>query len=95
MFDFKHTRSSARLGIAAITGCAGRRSTRCQTRPRSFQIKDRLSFQRFLGVDLDGTVPDATTVWLFRERLMKAKAIDKLFARSDAALTIVIEFGGR
>jgi hypothetical protein len=26
-------------------------------------------------------------VWLFRERLVKAKAIDKLFARFDAALT--------
>jgi transposase, IS5 family len=52
-----------------------------------FQIKDRLSFQRFLGLGLDGTVPDATTVWLFRERLVKAKAIDQLFARFDAALT--------
>ncbi|MDE2570136.1 MAG: IS5 family transposase [Sphingomonadales bacterium] len=51
-----------------------------------FQIKDRLSFQRFLGLGLDGRVPDATTVWLFRERLVKAKAIDKLFARFDAAL---------
>ena len=51
-----------------------------------FQIKDRLSFQLFLGLGLDGTVPDATTVWLFRERLVQAKAIDKLFARFDAAL---------
>jgi IS5 family transposase len=51
-----------------------------------FQIKDRLSFQRFLGLGLDGTVPDATTVWLFRERLVQAKAIDKLFARFDVAL---------
>jgi transposase, IS5 family len=33
-----------------------------------FQIKGRLSFQRFLGVGLEGTVPDPTTVWLFRER---------------------------
>lgn len=51
-----------------------------------FQIKDRLSFQRFLGLGLDGTVPDATTIWLFRERLVKAGAIDKLFARFDALL---------
>jgi IS5 family transposase len=51
-----------------------------------FQIKDRLSFQRFLGLGLDGTVPDATTIWLFRERLVKARAIDKLFARFDAVL---------
>jgi hypothetical protein len=27
-----------------------------------FQIKDGLSFQRFLGFGLDGTVPDATTM---------------------------------
>ncbi len=52
-----------------------------------FQIKDWLSFQRFVGLGLDGTVLDATTVWLLRERLVKAKAIDKLFARFDAALT--------
>lgn len=52
-----------------------------------FQIKDRLPFQRLLGLGLDGTVPDATTLWLFRERLVKAKAIDRLFARFDAALT--------
>lgn len=51
-----------------------------------FQIKDRLSFQRFLGLGLDGTVPDATTLWLFRERLVQAKAIDRLFTRFDAAL---------
>src|SRR3546814_20667708 len=48
-----------------------------------FQIKDRLSFQRFLGFGLEGAVPHATTVWLFRERLVKAKAIDRLFARFD------------
>lgn len=52
-----------------------------------FQIKSRLSFQRSLGLGLDGRVPDATTVSLFRERLGQAKAIDKLFARFDAALT--------
>ncbi len=52
-----------------------------------FQIQERLSFQRFLGLGLDGKVPDATTVWLFREQLVKAKAINKLFARFDAALT--------
>jgi IS5 family transposase len=52
-----------------------------------FQIKDRLSFKGFLGLGLDCKVPDATTVWFFLERLVQAKAIDKLFARFDAALT--------
>ena len=35
-----------------------------------FQIKDRLSFQRFFELELDCTVPDATTVSFFRERLV-------------------------
>jgi len=52
-----------------------------------FHIKDRLSFQRFLGLGRDGTVPDAPTFCLFRERLVQAKGIDKLFARFDAVLT--------
>lgn len=49
------------------------------------QIKDRLSCQRFLGSELDGKAPDITTVSLFRERLVKAKAIDKLLALFDPA----------
>jgi hypothetical protein len=31
-------------------------------------------------------VAEATTVWLFRERLVQAKAIDQRFARFDALL---------
>lgn len=30
---------------------------------------------------------DATTVWLVHEKLVKAKVIDKVFARLDMALT--------
>ena len=51
-----------------------------------FQIRDRLSFMRFLGLNLHGRVPDARTIWLFRELLTKAKAVDALFARFDAHL---------
>jgi IS5 family transposase len=51
-----------------------------------FQIRDRLSFMRFLGLDLHGAVPDARTIWLFREHLTKATAVDALFARFDAHL---------
>ena len=29
-----------------------------------YQIRDRLSFMRFLGLGLDGNVPDAKTIWL-------------------------------
>ena len=51
-----------------------------------FQIRERLSFMRFLGLDLHGRAPDARTNWLFRELLTKAKAVDVLFARFDAHL---------
>ena len=51
-----------------------------------FLISDRLSFMRFLGLDLQDKVPDAKTIWAFRERLTRAKAIGTLFNRFDAAL---------
>ena len=44
-----------------------------------YQIKDRLSFQRFLGLQLCDTVPDAKTIWNFREELNEAKILDKVF----------------
>ena len=34
-----------------------------------FLINDRLSFMRFLGLGLQDRVPDARTIWLFREKL--------------------------
>jgi IS5 family transposase len=40
---------------------------------------DRFSFQRFLGISFDTEIPDFTTVWRFRERLIKAKLLDKIF----------------
>jgi transposase, IS5 family len=51
-----------------------------------FLIKDRLSFMRFLGLGLADGVPDANTIWTFREALKKADAIDGLFRRFDEAL---------
>lgn len=51
-----------------------------------FQIRDRLSFMRFLGLDLHGRVPDARTIWLYREMLTKAGAVETLFTRFDAHL---------
>ena len=51
-----------------------------------YQIRDRLSFMRFLGLGLEDAVPDATTVWLFREALAKAGLVKKLFERFDRYL---------
>src|SRR5215469_591918 len=46
-----------------------------------YLIKDRLSFQRFLGLGLCDTVPDAKTIWHFREELNKANVLDIIFVR--------------
>ena len=51
-----------------------------------YLINDRLSFMRFLGLGLSDRVPDAKTIWLFRERLTQAGAIERLFNRFDATL---------
>jgi transposase, IS5 family len=52
-----------------------------------FVINDRLSFMRFLGLGLGDKVPDAKTIWLFREQLVQARAINNLFARFDKHLS--------
>jgi transposase, IS5 family len=46
-----------------------------------YQIQDRLSFMRFLGLHLSDKVPDAKTIWLYRERFSKNGLIDRLFSR--------------
>ena len=51
-----------------------------------FQIRDRLSFMRFLGLSLGDTVPDAKTIWLFREQLTEAGVIEKAFQQFEAYL---------
>ena len=51
-----------------------------------FQIRDRLSFMRFLGLGLSDKVPDAKTIWLFRKLLVQAGAMEKLFSRFEEAL---------
>src|SRR5215208_1361661 len=57
-----------------------------------FLIKDRLSFMRFLGLGLADPVPDANTIWSFRETLTRATlndraAIEMLFLSYEAVLT--------
>src|SRR3954453_1469761 len=46
-----------------------------------YQVRDRLSFTRFLRLGFEDRVPDGTTLWLFREQLGKAGLIEKLFER--------------
>ena len=51
-----------------------------------YLIKDRLSFMRFLGISVADAVPDANTIWTFREGLKRAGAVDVLFRRFDELL---------
>jgi len=51
-----------------------------------YQLRDRLSFMRFLGLGLEDPVPDATTVWLYREQLVQAEVVDELFDAFDGYL---------
>ena len=46
-----------------------------------YQIRDRISFMRFLGLGFEDRIPDSKTVWLFRELLKEFKLIEGLFAR--------------
>ena len=51
-----------------------------------YLILDRLSFMRFLGLGLADKVPDAKTVWLYREALTKTGVIEALFDDFDVYL---------
>jgi IS5 family transposase len=51
-----------------------------------FQLRDRLSFMRFAGLALHAAVPDAKTIWLYREQLKQAGAIEGLFQHFDKVL---------
>lgn len=46
-----------------------------------YQIRDRFSFMRFLGMQLEDRVPDSKTVWTFREKLKHLDLVEVLFAR--------------
>ena len=50
------------------------------------QILDRLSFMRFLGLALGDPVPDATTIWRFREMLVSVGLVKGLFKKFEGHL---------
>ena len=67
-----------------------------------YLVKDRLSFMRFLGLCLADRVPDANSIWNFREALTRAQidgspAIEALFRRFEAQLRAAgyIAMGGQ
>ena len=46
-----------------------------------YQLIDRISFKKFLGLESGDKVPDEKTVWAFRETLTQTGTIDKLFGQ--------------
>ncbi|MCP9808675.1 IS5 family transposase [Cyanobium sp. HWJ4-Hawea] len=51
-----------------------------------FQVNDRRSFEEFVGLGVMNSIPDATTVAFFRERLRKAGVIEELFEMFETYL---------
>jgi len=51
-----------------------------------FQINDRVSFMRFLGMDFGSTVPDAKTIWLYEDTLSSNGSGKELFDKFFKAI---------
>ena len=51
-----------------------------------YQVLDRTSFQRFLGLEHSRRVPDAKTIWVWRERLVKQDLIGDISAAVSGQL---------
>jgi IS5 family transposase len=51
-----------------------------------YQTHDRASFRRFLGLSPEAEVPDAKTLWLFRNRLTEAGVIEELLQQFEQVL---------
>ncbi|PSO64953.1 MAG: IS5/IS1182 family transposase, partial [Cyanobacteria bacterium QH_2_48_84] len=51
-----------------------------------YQANDRLSFMKFLGLGIEDRIPDAKTVWLFRQQLTEQGSIKELFEQFDSYL---------
>ena len=51
-----------------------------------YQIVDRTSFKRFLGLKKSDKVPDSKTFWAFREHLIEKEVIEGLFETFNTTL---------
>ena len=54
-----------------------------------YQIRDRLSFMRFLGLTLASRVPDSKTIWAFADALAQAGLAEQLFERFNTILQVL------
>jgi Transposase domain (DUF772) len=61
-----------------------------------YQVRDRLSFTRFLGLGIEDGIPDGTTLWLFRfGQHLEAKGYIGLRGRGTVALDEIFALVGR
>jgi len=51
-----------------------------------YQIGDRYSFCRFLGLTPEGNMPDARTIWVFRAALKAHELVDELFEQLNGQI---------
>ncbi|WP_418208628.1 transposase [Azospirillum humicireducens] len=58
----------------------------CRTSRRRIRFAAGMSFMRVSGLGLGDRVPNRKTIWLFREAVVTAVAMEELFARFDAGL---------
>jgi IS5 family transposase len=52
------------------------------------QLIDRLSFQKFVGINFDQEIPDFTTLWYFKEALLRHKLMDRIFSSINHQLEL-------
>lgn len=48
-----------------------------------FQVNDRISFMEFIGLGIEDQIPDAKTVWSFRQKLSEYGLVEEVFTRFD------------
>jgi IS5 family transposase len=48
------------------------------------QLIDRISFQQFVGLSFDEEIPDFTTIWHFKEGLIRSNLMDAVFAQINS-----------
>lgn len=61
-----------------------------------YQINDRMSFMRFLGLTISDDIPDSKTIWNFAERISDlglAKQLFELFTKELEHLGLVVNEG--
>jgi len=62
----------------------------------AYMVRVSLSWMRFCGLVPDNQVKDVNTLWDFRESLIKARELFKLFTRPNEAITraVYLPMGG-